>query len=165
MHLKRWITGLAALPFLIWLISKGGCFVFAVVISIVSVIALWEYYKIVLDPTSRYRTDPIPLLSYLIGLIIIWTVYGKLSDIVPILIAFNLVVSGMISLLKFATDKDAPWLVAKQIMGLIYIPLFLSYLVLIRNGQDGIIMDILFTDSCICRRYRRFVCRFFPWEA
>ena len=139
MHLKRWITGLAALPFLIWLISKGGCFVFAVVISIVSVIALWEYYKIVLDSTSRYKTDSIPLLSYLIGLIIIWAVYGKYSDIVPVLIAFNLVISGMISLLKFAADKDAPWLVAKQIMGLIYIPLFLSYLVLIRNGQDGIL--------------------------
>jgi len=139
MHLKRWITGLAALPFLIWLISKGGCFVFAVVISIVSVIALWEYYKLVLDSAKGHRTDPIPLLSYLIGLIIIWAVYGKFSNVVPVLIAFNLVVSGMLSLLKFASDKDAPWLVAKQIMGLIYIPLFLSYLVLIRNGQDGIL--------------------------
>jgi phosphatidate cytidylyltransferase len=139
MHLKRWITGLAALPFLIWLISKGGCFVFAVVVSIVSVIALWEYYKIVLDSTNGHRTDSIPLLSYLIGLLIIWAVYGKLSDIVPVLIVFNLVVSGMISLLKFADDKDAPWMVAKQLMGLIYIPLFLSYLVLIRNGQDGIL--------------------------
>jgi len=139
MHLKRWITGLAALPFLIWLISKGGCLVFAVVVSIVSVIALWEYYKIVLDSANRHKTDSIPLLSYFIGLIIIWAVYGKFSDIVPVLIAFNLVVSGMISLLKFAADKDAPWLVAKQLMGLIYIPLFLSYLVLIRNGQDGIL--------------------------
>ena len=139
MHLKRWITGLAALPFLIWLISKGGCFVFAVVISIVSVIALWEYYKIVLDSANRHRTGFIPLLSYIIGLFIIWAVYDKYSDIVPVLITFNLVVSGMISLLKFADDKDAPWLVAKQIMGLIYIPLFLSYLVLIRNGQDGIL--------------------------
>ncbi len=139
MHLKRWITGLAALPFLIWLISKGGCFVFAVVVSIVSVVALWEYYKIVLDSASRHRTDPIPLLSYLIGLIILWAVYVKFSDIVPVLIAFNLVISAMISLLKFADDKNAPWLVAKQLMGLIYIPLFLSYLVLIRNGQDGIL--------------------------
>lgn len=139
MHLKRWITGLAALPFLIWLISKGGCFVFAVVISIVSVIALWEYYKIVLDSGNGHSIDSIPLLSYFFGLIIIWAVYGNLPDIVPVLIAFNLVVSGMISLLKFGTDKNVPWLVAKQLMGLIYIPLFLSYLVLIRNGTDGIL--------------------------
>ncbi|RPH50620.1 MAG: phosphatidate cytidylyltransferase [Desulfobacteraceae bacterium] len=139
MHLKRWITGLAALPFLIWLISKGGCFVFAAVISIVSVVALREYFKIVLYSTNRQRTSFIPLLSYLIGLIIIWAVYRKFTDIVTALIAFNLVVSGMISLFKFRADKDAPWLVAKQLMGLIYIPLFLSYLVFIRNGQDGIL--------------------------
>lgn len=139
MHLKRWITGLAALPFLIWLISKGGCFIFAAVIGIVSIIALWEYNKIILDPVKGNIFDPILLLSYFSGLTIIWAVYLKSLDIVPSLVVLNLIVSGVLSLFRFQADKNAPWLVAKQLMGLIYIPLFLSYLIMIRNDTDGIV--------------------------
>jgi phosphatidate cytidylyltransferase len=139
MHLKRWITGLAALPFLIWLISKGGYFAFAVVISIVSVIALWEYNKIVLDSRKGDNFYLIPILSYFFGLMIIWAVYFKLHNIVAALVILNFMVSGLLSLLKFRTDKNSPWLVAKQLMGLIYIPLFLSYLIIIRSGTDGIL--------------------------
>jgi len=138
MHLKRWITGLAALPLLIWLISKSGTIIFAVVISIVSVIALLEYFKIVLYPQSNNRFDSVSISAYLIGLMIIWGVYYNLSDIIPALIVLNLLVSGLMSLKKFGRDKNAPWLVAKQLMGLIYIPLFLSYLILIRNSSEGI---------------------------
>lgn len=139
MHLKRWITGLAALPFLIWLISKGGCLIFAVVISIVSVIALWEYNKIVLNPVKGNIFDPILSFSYFAGLAIIWAVYLNLPEIVTALVVFNLIVSGVISILKFHDDKNAPWLVAKQLMGLIYIPLFFSYLLMLRNSADGIL--------------------------
>lgn len=139
MHLKRWITGLTALPFLILLISKGGGLVFAVFISIVSIVALFEYYKIVLYPEKNPgMNNALPLLSCLIGLIIIFVAYSDMPNMVSSLIVFNLLVSGLISLFKFKTNKDVVRLVPKQLMGLIYIPLFLSYLVLIRNGSDGI---------------------------
>jgi phosphatidate cytidylyltransferase len=138
MHLKRWITGLAALPFLIWLISKGGSSALAVVVGMVSVVALWEYHKIVLGTGKKDATGLIPLLSYPTGLMIIWSFYNGHAAIVVLLIALNLIFSGFISLFKFADDKDAPMLVAKQLTGIVYIPLFLSFLVLIRNGEDGI---------------------------
>lgn len=138
MHLKRWITGLAALPFLIWLISKGGCFAFAVVISIVSIIALQEYFKIVLYPQSENGFGSVSIPAYLIGLMIICGAYYNSIKIVPALIVLNLLISSLMSLKRFGTDKNAPWLVAKQLMGLIYIPLFLSYLILIRNTSEGI---------------------------
>ena len=138
MHLKRWITGLVALPLLIWLISKSGTIIFAVVISIVSVIALLEYFKIVLYPQSDNDFGSVSISAYLIGLMIICGAYYNLLNIVPALIVLNLLISGLMSLKKFGRDKNAPWLVAKQLMGLIYIPLFLSYLVLIRNTAEGI---------------------------
>ncbi|MBA3036050.1 MAG: phosphatidate cytidylyltransferase, partial [Desulfobacterium sp.] len=139
MHLKRWITGLTALPFLILLISKGGSLVFAIFISIVSIIALYEYYAIVLHPQkSPGMNNVLPLLSFFVGLIIIFVAYSDMPDMVSSLIVFNLIISGFISLFKFKINKDVVWLVSKQLMGLIYIPLFLSYLVLIRNGSDGI---------------------------
>ena len=46
MHLKRWITGLSALPFLIFLVYKGGFF-FASLVNAAGLVALWEYYRIV----------------------------------------------------------------------------------------------------------------------
>ena len=138
MHLKRWLTGLAALPFLILLISKAGTVIFAVVISVVSVIALLEYFKIVLYPQSDKGFDSASISVYLIGMMIICGAYYDLFNIVPALIVLNLLISSLISLKKFINDKNAPWLVAKQLMGLIYIPLFLSYLILIRNTSEGI---------------------------
>jgi phosphatidate cytidylyltransferase len=138
MHLKRWITGLAALPFLIWLISKGGTVIFGVVISVVSVIALLEYFKIVLYPQNGKHIASVSASAYFMGIIIIWAVYYNLFDIVPALIVLNLIVSGFISLNKFRKDQSAPWMVAKQLMGLVYIPLFLSYLIQIRNSSEGI---------------------------
>ncbi|MGB5158103.1 phosphatidate cytidylyltransferase [Desulfobacterium sp. N47] len=139
MHLKRWITGLTALPFLILLISKGGSLVFAIFISIVSIIALSEYYSIILHPEkSSGMNNVLPLLSCFVGLIIIFVAYRDMPDLMPALVVFNLLVSGFISLFKFKINKDVIWLVSKQLMGLIYIPLFLSYLVLIRNGSNGI---------------------------
>jgi phosphatidate cytidylyltransferase len=139
MHLKRWITGLTALPFLILLISKGGSLVFAVFISIVSIIALFEYYEIVLYPEKKPGIyNALPLLSYFIGLVIIFIVYRDMQSMVSFLLVFNLIVSGFISLFNFKTNKDVVLLVTKQLTGIIYIPLFLSYLVLIRNGSNGI---------------------------
>ena len=48
MHLKRWITAIIALPLLILLISKGGAFLFAAFICLVSIISMAEYFRIVL---------------------------------------------------------------------------------------------------------------------
>lgn len=139
MHLKRWITGLVALPLLILLISKSGTIIFAVVISIISIIALLEYFKIVLFPQSDNCFGSVSIPAYLIGLMILCEAYYNSLKIVPALIVLNLLISSLMSLKKFGTDKNAPWLVAKQLMGLIYIPLFLSYLILIRNASDGIL--------------------------
>lgn len=139
MHLKRWITGLVGIIFLVLLISKGGSFLFAAVISIASIFALWEYFRIVFhDKGSAYK-GPIPLLAFVTGPVIVWAAYLNSSAIVLGLIAINLIVSAIISLPKFKFDSSVLEIVAKQVLGLIYIPLFLSYLVLIRNGTEGVV--------------------------
>jgi phosphatidate cytidylyltransferase len=47
MNSKRWVTGIVALPLLILLVYKGSPGVFAAFIGIVSIFALWEYFRIV----------------------------------------------------------------------------------------------------------------------
>ena len=50
----------------------------------------------------------------------------------------DLILAAGLSLPLFKDDPQAPALVAKQVLGLVYIPLFLSFLVLIRFSPDGI---------------------------
>jgi len=137
MHLKRWITGLAALPFLFMLISKGGAFLFAVVIVITCILALWEYFRIVLHAGGGANQGAIPALGYITGCGIIWAAYIGSFEMIVGLIILNLIVCALISLHRFKTDSGVSEIITKQVLGIVYIPLFLSCLILIRNGADG----------------------------
>ena len=90
MHLKRWITGLTALPFLVLLIFKGGPFWFAMVISLVCILALGEYFHIVLKTgennrelkaesekrkTIGFSVFSFQALAFITSMIIIWAAY------------------------------------------------------------------------------------------
>jgi phosphatidate cytidylyltransferase len=137
MHLKRWITGLVALPFLVFIIYKGGV-IFATVISIVSLLSLWEYFRIVLGTEEKILIG-IPLLAFITGPLIIWTMYGKVFNLTLGLLVMNLIVSGLVSLTQFKSNPRVIETIKSQLQGIIYVPLFLSFLVLIRNGTEGML--------------------------
>ncbi|MBW1898858.1 MAG: phosphatidate cytidylyltransferase [Deltaproteobacteria bacterium] len=139
MHLKRWITAVAALPFLILLVVKGGPLLFAIFIGIVSIMALWEYHRIVLNPGGANRQGVIPILGYVVASIIIGAAHFNSFRMMLILIALNLIFAALISLPQFKSNTRVTENVIRQVLGIIYIPLFLSFLVFIRNGPDGII--------------------------
>ena len=139
MHLKRWITAVVALPFLILLILKGGSFLLAIFVSIICIIALWEYFGIILPKAQSLSAFTLKLSAFIVGPAIIWAAYINSFKIVVGLITLNLIVAAFISLPKFKSDSLISEIVFKQVLGIIYIPLFLSYLVMIRNGDNGVI--------------------------
>ena len=55
MHLKRWITGIIALPILYLLVWVGGI-VFYLLVAAASIITLWEYYRIVFETDGPFLT-------------------------------------------------------------------------------------------------------------
>jgi len=138
MHSKRWITAVVAIPFLVLLIGGGGALIFAVVIGAVCLIALWEFFHIVHVKTESLNPFCFKLLAFIMGPAIIWAAYMNSLKSILCLIALNLIVSALISFPKFKTDASVSGIVFKQVLGIIYIPLFLSYLILIRNGDDGV---------------------------
>ncbi|MGD9106931.1 MAG: phosphatidate cytidylyltransferase [Desulfobacterales bacterium] len=138
MHLKRWITAFVAIPLLALLIGIGGTLIFSVVIGAVCLIALWEFFRILFGKTERSNSLCFKLLAFIIGPAIIWAAYMNSSKIILVLIALNLIVSALISLPKFKSDASISEIVLKQVLGVVYIPVFLSYLVLIRNVDDGV---------------------------
>ena len=138
MHLKRWITGLVGAPLIVLLVSFGGPFLFAVVIGILCLLALWEYFRIVFQDRDPSNQGLIPLSGFVTGPFIIWGSYVNSFKIVLGILTINFIITALISLTKYRSDSSVSEMAAKQLLGMIYIPFFLSYFVWIRNGANGI---------------------------
>jgi len=135
-HLKRWITGLSALPFLIFLVYIGG-FPFVILVGIASICSLWEYYRIVFNADSETLHGVVVWWGYFVGLAIIVTAHIADSESVLVLLAFNLVFVGLMSMFLYKSKPSVVNVIPKQVQGIIYIPLLLSFLVSIRRAPDG----------------------------
>jgi phosphatidate cytidylyltransferase len=142
MHLKRWITGLSALPFLIFLVYKGGVY-FAALVCAASLVALWEYYRIVAPGKAKSLSGIILWWGYGICCAIIWAAYGVGVDLILGLVALNLVIIALISMFQFKTNRSVLDVILRQLQGMIYIPVSLGFLVLIREGHSGTIWIFL----------------------
>jgi phosphatidate cytidylyltransferase len=101
-------------------------------------LALWEYFRIVFYARGGANQGAIPACGYITGCLIIWAAYVHSFEMMIILIALNLLICAMILLSRFKADSSVSEMVAKQVLGVVYIPLFLSCLILIRNGSGGI---------------------------
>ncbi len=138
MHLKRLITAIVALPLLIGLIGKGGVFSLTILIGVVCVIAMWEYYRIVFHKTRRTSFGVFSVVGYIFGLLIIWAAYEKSLEIILGLLVLNTLFVGFAAVFQYKSGSDTTGAVAKQILGVIYIPVLLACLVLIRQYPDGV---------------------------
>jgi phosphatidate cytidylyltransferase len=136
---KRLMTAAIALPLLILLIVKGGTVLFGIFVAFLSVITIWEYFRIIYLGNDKGGKGFMLFFAYLVTLGIVWAAYMNRFELIVWLLLLNLIVSGMASLWLFRSDPSAPVILSKQVLGIVYIPLFLSFLVLIRNGADGIL--------------------------
>jgi phosphatidate cytidylyltransferase len=152
MHIKRWLTAIVALPFLLLLIFRGGTFLFFLLIGSVSLIALWEYHRIVfheyaesstgnVSGSLRHETTGGPLsfclLGYCSGTLLLWFAHNQAFSLMLCLFVVNFLVAGIISLFGFKSNPLIFATVAKQVVGLMYVPFCLSFLILIRNDPNG----------------------------
>jgi phosphatidate cytidylyltransferase len=137
MHLKRWLTSIVGIPLLIALISRGGLLLFSLFIGLVMVISLWEYYVIVFSGSKDRILAPIPVFSFLMGLLMIFSAYVGAIQLMLFLVIANMIGAAVLSMPRFQSSTEILRLVASEIQGVVYIPAALSTLVLMRNGPDG----------------------------
>ena len=136
MHLKRWITGLSALPFLIYLVYLGGV-PFLFLVAIACVCSLWEYYRIVFNADRPMMYNAVTIWGYVVSLGILSAAYVAGPESVLVLVALNLIGAGVMSVFIYKTNPAVVEIIPKQVMGVVYIPLSLSFLVAIRHEPDG----------------------------
>lgn len=151
MHLKRWITGLAALPFLIYPVYKGGV-LFTLLVTVGGLLSLWEYFRIVFSPGDGAKINIFVVWGFAVGGAIIWAAHLKGLELVMILVAFNLLFSALFSLFKFKVDPRVVESIKKQIQGIIHIPVLISFLIVIRNDSEGmtwifVLLSIVFAGD------------------
>jgi phosphatidate cytidylyltransferase len=135
-HLKRWITGLAALPVLIGSVLAGGI-PFTLLVAFGTLASLWEYFRIVTPSAASGLKPSMPLVGYAAGLGLILSAHVGRAEIMLMVLGLNVVVVGFWSLWGFPSDRTVLERVARQVQGVCYIPLSLSLLILLRSSADG----------------------------
>ncbi len=136
MHLKRWITGLIALPGLIGFVYAGGV-AFTVLVAAACAVCLWEYHRIVFHPSDIAAAARLRSLAFGTGLVMLGVAHLDLPDLLLVVVACNVLAAALISILYFKTGPEVVGLVQKQIQGIVYIPLFLSFLIRLRLSPEG----------------------------
>jgi len=137
MHKQRWITGLIALPFIILLVYATAPTHFAIFLCLVAVVSLWEYFRIVFASDAGPAAIPMMAVAYLAAPAMLMVAgAGKLSLIAPV-ISVALVLLAGLSLGYFKDDMGVVATIVKVAFSLVYIPLSLACLVLLKFDPHG----------------------------
>ncbi|MFP4650337.1 MAG: phosphatidate cytidylyltransferase, partial [Desulfobacterales bacterium] len=138
MHLKRWITAFVAVPVLAALIYKGSPAVFAFLIALIAVLAIWEYFHIISGGDKTRILKPVPLAGTAAGLAMIAAALFASFEAMLLLMFLGLFIGALFSMPAYRYGPQVMDTVAQQVQGLVYIFLPLSCLVLLRCGPDGV---------------------------
>ena len=137
-HLKRWLTAIIAVPLLLAIIFYGSTAVFSAAIVIVILVGVSEYHQIVFG-----AGHPWELMEAMgIGLLIPLAVYlGDMRWLLAIL-SFSVLLVFFTYLIRIREDKFDILPVGKLILGFMYVPLMMSYFILIRRFDQGVLWII-----------------------
>lgn len=134
-HMKRWLTGVLAVPVLFSLIFFGSPEVFLVLVILLTVAGAAEYSTMIYREKIQWERAAgfasavlMPAAAYLGGL--------------PLLLALITLGFLIFFILFLRNPGEAPFDLAplnKAVFGLLYIPLTMAHLVLIRHFPDGVL--------------------------
>ncbi len=137
MHLKRWLTAIVLVPFLFGILLKGTPFLFSLLVAVVTVIAMAEYFTIVSPAVKGGIPKTVQLAAYIISLFIIGAVHRGSYEVLLAVLALNLMLVAMSVMALYSKKPSILEAVSKQIQAIFYVPLLLAFLILIRNSENG----------------------------
>ncbi|MDY6830792.1 MAG: phosphatidate cytidylyltransferase [Thermodesulfobacteriota bacterium] len=137
MHLKRWLTAAVAMPILVWVVFFSPVWFFPLFIGAVAVLALFEYYQIVFSGHTDSLFSITRLSGYVSATVIVGAALTGRFDVICLAASGQLIFSGACSLVEYQAGNPVFDRVLRQVLGLIYIPLALSFLVVIHAEPHG----------------------------
>jgi phosphatidate cytidylyltransferase len=138
-HIKRWISGVIAVPILFAIIFYGSEVVFTVFITLVILGAVIEYNRMVFNGGFTWEKWE----GLIVALLIPLATFSGDFHIVLAVVAFSVLSVFIIFLLRIKNHAFDIVPVSKLVLGLMYIPFMLSHFILLRISQDGAIWIFL----------------------
>jgi phosphatidate cytidylyltransferase len=134
MHLKRWLTGIVAVPILIYLIGFGPRWLFHLLLLLAALQGLIEFYRIACPelPKVLHRT--------MLGLtVLLFTVlsFGNLSLLAAVIFLWALVPMTYFMLTYPSCGTGSTEIMGKAVLAPVYVALPLSLLVVIDRFPGG----------------------------
>ncbi|MEN8211448.1 MAG: phosphatidate cytidylyltransferase [Thermodesulfobacteriota bacterium] len=136
-HINRWITALILVPIILWVLLKGSTLLLAAVVSIVAIFAMDEYLRIIFQNDDRPLSNTIKIISYAASITLIVSTCLGSWEIEFLILSLNLMALSIFVLSEFADNQEVFHVIAKQVLGIVYIPVSLSLLIFIKGLDQG----------------------------
>ncbi|WDP89266.1 MAG: phosphatidate cytidylyltransferase [Desulfobacter sp.] len=147
-HLQRWLTAIVLVPLVLWIIVKGTNILVAALVSVVAIFAIREYLRIICGNEEGPVSQTIKIISYTVSMILVMGACLSSWQIIFLILALNLMTLCVFVLLRFSRTPRVFDLVARQVLGIVYIPLALAMLVFIHAGPGGVLWIIWLLIVC-----------------
>ncbi len=147
-HLQRWLTAIVLVPLVLWMIVKGSNMLVAALISVVAIFAIREYLRVICGNDDGPVSRAIKIISYIVSIALVMGACLQLWQIIVLILSLNLIFLCIFVLFRFSSLPHVLDIVARQVLGIIYIPLALSMLVFIHAGSGGVYWVIWLLIVC-----------------
>ena len=134
-HVKRWVTGIVAVPILFSIVYFGTEAVFAGFIVVVTAVAILEYNRLVYGQGGGSEKRALMLFGLLAPLAAAMSGPGAILavSVLSTLLVFILYLFGV---KDGALDLNP---LARYVLGYLYLPVMLSHFILLRGGDKGVL--------------------------
>ena len=105
----------------------------AVLVSIVALLAMGEYLRIMFHNDDVPVSNTIKIISYAVSMSLIISAALVSWETECLILTLNLIALSIFVLSKFADNQDVFSTVSKQVLGILYIPVSLSLLIFIKE--------------------------------
>jgi phosphatidate cytidylyltransferase len=134
MHLKRWLTGIVAIPILIYIIGFGPRWLFCILLLLASLAGLFEFYALTAANLPRF----VRIAGYVLTILLFALFYTRQVLIAPVII----VLWAFVPVAFFMLTQPSPnqqWTadMGKSVLGPVYIVLPLALLWMIDLQPNG----------------------------
>lgn len=134
-HLKRWLTAIIAVPLLFAVVYAGSDALFSAIIILIILVGVYEYHQIAFGAGHLREKAQ----GMAIGLMIPVTVYFGDMQMLLAVLSFAVLFVFFVYLLRIKEDHFDIRPVAKLVLGFMYVPLMMSYFILIRRLDQGVL--------------------------
>jgi len=133
-HIKRWITGIIAIPLLIVAIVYSSPLIFSLIITLLIAGGVFEYNSMIFKGKYWWEKTEGLVLAFLIPL----SAYMGGLQLMFATVTFSFIIVFLLFLLRAKDGLADLASLTRVVFGFMYIPLLISYIIPLRCSENGI---------------------------